>query len=130
MLNNALEKALRLCPHDTLIIIISDFSGADARTEQLTARIAAHNDVLGLLVHDPLRQRPTGQKIHVSDGYRQIELDLSDNRTSETLVHNYQKEQEDITNKLRRLSAPLLMISNEGDVVQQVRRLLGAPGRV
>jgi uncharacterized protein (DUF58 family) len=130
MLNNALEKALRLCPHDTLIIIISDFSGADARTEKLTARIAAHNDVLGLLVHDPLRHSPTGQTIHVSDGSRQIELDLSDKRTSEALVHDYQKEQEVITKKLRRLSAPLLMISNEGDVVQQVRRLLGATGRV
>jgi uncharacterized protein (DUF58 family) len=130
MLNQAIEKALRLCPHDTLVIIISDFSGADTRTEELTARIAAHNDVLGLLVHDPLRQRPTGKRIYVSDGLSQIELDLSDHRTSEALVHDYQKEQDNITHSLRRLSAPLLMISNEGDVVQQVRRLLGVPGRV
>lgn len=130
MLNQALEKALRLCPHDTLVIIISDFSGADTLTEELTARLAAHNDVLGLLVHDPLRLKPTGKRMHVSDGIRQIELDLSDNRTSETLAQDYLQEQQDIAYRLRRLSAPLLMISNEGDVVQQVRRLLGVQAGV
>ena len=130
MLNLAIEKATRLCPHDSLVIIISDFSGADKRTEELTVRLAAHNDVLGLLVHDPLRLRPAGKRIHVTDGSRQIELDLSDTQTSDALANDYQQEQEQIAFSLRKLSAPLLMISNEGDVVQQVRRLLGVPGRV
>ncbi len=130
MLNLAIEKATRLCPHDSLVIIISDFSGANKRTEELTVRLAAHNDVLGLLVHDPLRLRPAGKRIHVTDGSRQIELDLSDAQTSGALANDYQQEQEQIAYSLRKLSAPLLMISNEGDVVQQVRRLLGVPGRV
>jgi len=127
MLNRALEKALRLSPHDVLVVIVSDFFGVDARTEQLVARIAAHNDILGLLVHDPMRVRPAAERLRVGDGSRQLEIDLRDARLRDRLVSDYRDEQHRIAHLLRRLSAPLLMISNEGDLVEQVRRLLGVP---
>lgn len=129
MLNRALEKTLRLAPHDVLVIVISDFFGVDEETERLTARIAEHNDVLGLLVHDPIRLQPPARRITVSDGELQMEVNLTDKRTREKLAGDYREEQDHITRFLRKLSAPLLMVSNEGDVVDQVRRLLGVPVR-
>jgi len=129
MLNRALEKALQLAPHDVLIVMISDFFGVDEQTERLTARMAEHNDVLGLLVHDPIRLQPATQNLTVSDGSSQMEIDFADKRVREKLAEDYREEQEHITRFLNRLSAPLLMVSNEGDVVDQVRRLLGVPGR-
>jgi len=129
MLNRALEKALQLVPHDALVVMISDFFGVDGQTERLTARMAEHNDVLGLLVHDPLRLRPAKQNLTVSDGSLQMEIDFADKRVREKLARDYREEQEHITHFLNRLAAPLLMVSNEGDVVDQVRRLLGVPGR-
>jgi uncharacterized protein (DUF58 family) len=129
MLNRALEKALQLAPHDVLIVMISDFFGVDEQTEQLTARMAEHNDVLGLLVHDPIRLQPAKQNLTVSDGSLQMEIDFADKRVREKLASDYREEQEHITRFLNRLSAPLLMVSNEGDVVDQVRRLLGVPAR-
>ncbi len=129
MLNRALEKALRLAPHDVLIVMISDFFGVDEQTERLTARMAEHNDVLGLLVHDPIRLQPARQNLTVSDGSLQMEIDFADKRVREKLAEDYRVEQEYITRFLNRLAAPLLMVSNEGDVVDQVRRLLGVPGR-
>ncbi len=125
MLNTALEKAMRLARHDVLVVIISDFLGVDDETRKLTAQIAAHNDILGILVHDPMRLDPPGERLRVSDGTRHVEIDLNDSRLRERLIADYREEQEHITRSLRRLSAPLLMISNEGDVVSQVRRLLG-----
>lgn len=130
MLNLALERALRLAPHDVLVVIVSDFFGVDARTERLTARIAAHNDILGVLVHDPMRVEPAAELLRVGDGSRQAEIDLRDARLRERLVADYRDEQRRITRFLRRLSAPLLMVSNEGDVIEQVRRLLGVPPAV
>jgi uncharacterized protein (DUF58 family) len=127
MLNHALEKALRLAPHDVLVVVVSDFFGVDARTEQLVTRIAAHNDVLGVLVHDPMRVHPAAELLRVGDGSRQVEIDLRDARLRDRLVADYRDEQHRIAHFLRRLSAPLLMISNQGDVVEQVRRLLGVP---
>ena len=129
MLNQALEAALQLISHDTLVVMISDFFGVDEQTERLTARMAEHNDVLALLVHDPIRLKPAVQNLTVSDGSRQMEIDFADKRVREKIAHDYGDEQERITHFLRKLAAPLLMISNEGDVVDQVRRLLGVPDR-
>jgi len=130
MLNRALEKALQLITHDTLVVVISDFFGVDELTKGLAARMAEHNDVLALLVHDPIRLQPATQNLTVSDGSLQMEIDLADKRVREKLADDYGDEQEQITHFLNRLASPLLMISNEGDVVDQVRRLLGVPGRV
>lgn len=129
MLNEALKKAIRLAPHDVLVVIISDFFGADERTERLAGRLAEHNDVLGLLVHDPIRIDPGRQSFNVSDGALQMPLDLADKRVHKLIADDYREEQERITRFLKKLSAPLLLISNEGDVVEQVRRLLGVPGK-
>jgi len=128
MLNRALEKALQLVPHDALVVMISDYFGVDDRTERLTARMAEHNDVLALLVHDPIRLQPTEQKLTVSDGSLQMEIDFSKKQVRENIVENYSEEQRRIKRFLNKLAAPLLMVSNEGDVVDQVRRLLGVPG--
>ena len=125
MLNSALEKAMRLAKHDVLVVIVSDFFGADEQTSKLTARISTHNDILGILVHDPMRLDPPAGRLRASDGENQLEIDLEDRKLRERLVEDYRDEQERIARFLRRLSAPLLMISNEGDVVGQVRRLLG-----
>ena len=125
MLNTALEKAMRLAKHDMLVVIVSDFFGDDEQTSKLTARISTHNDILGILVHDPMRLDPPTGRLRASDGENQLEMDLGDRKLRERLVEDYRDEQERIARFLRRLSAPLLMISNEGDVVSQVRRLLG-----
>ena len=129
MLNRAVEKALQLVPHDALIVMISDYFGVNEQTERLTARMAEHNDVLALLIHDPIRLQPAEQQLTVSDGALQMEIDFADKRVREKIVENYRDEQQHITRFLNRLAAPLLMVSNEGDVVDQVRRLLGVPGR-
>jgi len=128
-LNRALEKARFLAPHDVLVVLISDGLGTDAQTERFAAQLAAHNDIIALLVHDPFRHAPATQNLTVSDGALQMELDLRDRSVSDTIAADYRDEQERLTRFLRRLSAPLLMISNQGDVVAQVRKLLGVPGR-
>jgi len=127
--NLVLEKAHLIAPHDVLIITISDGFGTDAATERLTAGLLEHNDLLALLVHDPIRLDPTGPRLTVSDGNLQMDLDLSDRKVSDAIAEDYRSDQEQMKHYLRRLSAPLLMISNQGDVVDQVRRLLGVPGR-
>jgi len=128
-LNRAIEKARVLAPHDVLVVVVSDGLGTDAQTEKRTAQLVAHNDILTLLVHDPMRLEPASQRLTVSDGSLQMDLDLANRSVSEKVVADYREEQQRLAHFLRRLSAPLLMISNQGDVVAQVRRHLGVPGR-
>ena len=125
MLNKALEKADRVGTHDFLVVLISDYFGADEQTERLVTELSSHNDVLAFLPHDPLRLDPGHQRVTVSDGSLQMELDLSKNTVREKIAADFQDEQEQIQTFLRKLSAPLLMINNQGDVARQVKQHLG-----
>ncbi len=130
-LNAALEMAKRLAKHDTLIVIVSDFQGIDAKTTRLTAQLAAHNDVLGLLMFDPVRAAPrrTDTRGVVTDGTRRLGVDFNDTDFLDKIATDYRDESEAIRVALRKLSAPLLPISTEGEVVQQIRALMGARAR-
>ena len=125
MLNAALKKAVRMAPHDVLVVLVSDFNGIDVETEKLATRLAAHNDMLAVLVHDPVRMRPPEGTIAVSDGSLQMAIDFNRKQVREKVLRDYEDEENRIKHFLRRLSAPLLTVSNEGDVVDQIRRLLG-----
>ena len=124
--NRGLEQAVRLAQHDSLVIIISDFLGADATSEALVSRLSAHNDVLGVLVHDPLRAAPpTAGRGLVTDGELQLEVDFSARKFARAIREDFENESTEIRQFLRKLSAPLLVISTAGDPAPQVRALLG-----
>jgi uncharacterized protein (DUF58 family) len=53
-LNGALEAARRLARHDYLVVLISDLDGVNDETRRIATELAAHNDVLIVLVYDPL----------------------------------------------------------------------------
>ena len=126
-LNVALEKALRLASHDNLLIVISDGNGVDDDTTRLTARLAAHNDVLCILAYDPLRATPRAARgqLVVTDGRLQVELELRDRKFRERIAADYREDLDGIRANLRKISAPLLPISTAGDVVEQIRKLIG-----
>src|SRR5262245_37519956 len=46
MLNRALEKAQGLVGHDYLVVVASDFDGADDETRRRVIELSAHNDVV------------------------------------------------------------------------------------
>ena len=48
-LNEALERADRLAPHDALVVLATDCDGANAETHRILSRIAARNDALAAL---------------------------------------------------------------------------------
>ncbi|MEN8210630.1 MAG: DUF58 domain-containing protein [Thermodesulfobacteriota bacterium] len=128
-LNQAIKNAQSLVTHDVLVVMVSDYFGVDKETERLTTRMAIHNDIIAFLIHDPIRMHPVARKLTLSDGHLQMEVDFSKKQVREKMVAEYKAEQEQIAHFLRKISAPLLKISNQGDVSQQVRRLLGVPGR-
>lgn len=126
-LNVALQQATRLAPHDHLVVVVSDFQGADEATTRLTAQLARHNDVLGMLLFDPLRKTPPpAGRVVVSDGARQLEVDLDESRLRDRIARDYADELEAIRKALRKLSAPLIPLSTAEEVPVQIRRALGA----
>ncbi len=129
MMNRCLESAARLAPHDVLVVLITDGSGLDDSGQQLISKIGQKNDIITLLIHDPSRFELQAQPLTLSDGKHQMEVDFSNDKVRKTLLEHYAKEQSQLQHCLRKLTAPLLPISNQGDVGDQLRRLLGVVPR-
>lgn len=126
-LDRALDAAAALASHDHLVCVVSDFAGAGERTHRLLRRLAAHNDVIGALVFDPLAQAPmpTRGRMVVSGGELQVELDLADGAVREPLASTFAGRLHDVAELLRRSGVPLLALDTAGDTAEQLGRLLG-----
>lgn len=129
MMNRCLESAARLSPHDVLVVLITDGAGLDETAHSLISKISRKNDIITLLIHDPSRLEPQKTPVTVSDGKRQMEVDFSNGTVRDRLLTHYTKEQEQLHHFLRKLTAPMLPISNQGDVGDQLRKLLGVVPR-
>jgi len=122
-LDAALDAAARVADHDHLVVIASDFDGHGRRTRDLLLRLAAHNDVLAVLVYDPfLVELPNSLELVVSDGRLQVELRKGARKSVADYAHGYGKT---ILAWEREIGVPVLPLSAAEDTASQLRRLLG-----
>ncbi len=131
MLNAVLERVSYLAKHDTLVVVISDFQGRDDRTLAKIKRLSRHNDVILLLIHDPiLRQLPAQGRFVVSDGTRQLEINPDSVRVKDRFSEAWQGRIGPLREELRQWGVPVLPIHTADDVASQVRETLGyVPGK-
>ncbi|TYL79776.1 DUF58 domain-containing protein [Bradyrhizobium cytisi] len=127
MLNTALEHALRRALHDTVVVIISDFDGADDATRKKIGAMALHNDVVALLVHDPLQSDlPPSASMTVTDGELQIRLDVGRDSVRKYISQATEERLKGVFAWTHELGIPVLPLSAAEDTAMQLRRLLGA----
>ena len=130
MLNQVLESALRLASHDHLLVVISDFTssdaGADVDSEKMLTRLAAHNDVLAVLVHDPsAHDFPASQDLVATDGQLQVSLPLGQGKARERIQAFSRGRIKDILAWQHRIGVPVLPLDTAEEAAPQVQRLLG-----
>jgi hypothetical protein len=126
MLDEALRRVERLATHDALVCLITDGHGADAETRRLTTRIAQHNDLLALLIYDPLEGLlPIAGRDVFADGTRQLEVDTGSDRLRAAFRASFDEWVKRAREFLLRREVPLIPISAAEDVAGQLRRLLG-----
>lgn len=121
---NTLRHASRLAAHNHLIVIISDFYGLNEQCSSSLRFLTTHNDVLGMLVHDPLASRlPSSKQLVVSDG--QLQLDVGDRASRQRVADAVTGRIESVLNLQRRFDMPILPISTGEDALPQLQKLLG-----
>ncbi|MEJ8859733.1 DUF58 domain-containing protein [Variovorax robiniae] len=126
ILNQAMEKAARVAHHDHLVVVVSDFDGHDALTRDLLARIAARNDLLAMVVHDPfLSELPPSGDLVVSDGELQVELGLGRNTVRRGIAEFVDARSRELFEWRHRIGVPVLPLSAAEETAPQLRRLLG-----
>ncbi len=125
-LNRPLEAAGRMAGHDHLIIVFSDFDGIDGCTHRVISRMARHNDVVLVLVHDPAAlEIPSEAQLVVSDGRLQIALDTRPGQVQEALQSATEGRLNRILNWQTELGVPVLPLSAGEETVPQIRSLMG-----
>ncbi len=128
-LNDVLEAVVRACRHDALILIASDFDGANERTRDLLIHLSHANDVVCCLIYDPLAiHLPSAEQLVVSNGELQIELELGQEKIRKNILEASDRRIRPILAWQHELGIPVLPLSNAEDVTQQVRHLLGHVG--
>jgi len=133
MLNEVLAQADRIATHDHLVILVSDFDGVDERTRKLVLGLKRRGDVICFLVHDPSATEGIAtERLVVSDGQLQLELDLGDGRMRRRLLAYSSGRLDQVISWQRDVGIPVIPITTAEDAVAQARRLLGArriPGK-
>lgn len=125
-LNGALRAVMALAPHDSLVCVVSDFAGADEETLRALRVLATHNDVIGVLVFDPMAQNfPRHGRLVVTQGELQLDIAVGRPRERQPLAHFFSERLRDVADLLRRSRVPLLMIDTAQDELMQLRRELG-----
>ncbi|WP_431015052.1 DUF58 domain-containing protein [Bradyrhizobium pachyrhizi] len=126
MLNRALEHAERRTMHDATVILISDFDGADTATRRMIGAIARHNNVVAVLVHDPLQSDlPASSRMTVTDGELQIQLEVGRESVRKSIAQASQERLRGVFAWTRELGIPVLPLSTAEETAPQLRRLLG-----
>lgn len=125
-LNEILEAVARICHHDALILIASDFDGADDKTRDLLLHLSRSNDVVCCLAYDPLAvQLPPAEQLVVSNGELQVEVMLGEEKVRRNILDASDKRLRAILSWQHELGVPVLPISTADDVALQLRHLLG-----
>lgn len=129
-LNEVLRGVARAVKHDYLVVLISDFDGADDETTRLVSRMAQHNDVIAVPVYDPSSQElPSSGRLVVSNGELQIELDLGKASSRRKALEFTSGRLAPILRWHGEIGVPVMPMSTAESVLDQARRLLGHAAR-
>jgi uncharacterized protein (DUF58 family) len=125
-LNEVLRAVTRVCHHDALIIIASDFDGANQNTRDLLLNLSRSNDVVCCLTYDPLAVKlPAAEQFVVSNGELQVELLLGQEKIRKSILEASDTRIRSILAWQKEIGVSVLPISTADDVASQIRHLLG-----
>jgi uncharacterized protein (DUF58 family) len=126
MLNEVLECVSRLARHDYTILLISDFHGVDAKTDELLLSLRQRNDLMAALIYDPLEMKlPSTGELVASNGQLQAELQFGRERIRKSLQDASDGRIRHILAWGAKLDMPVLPISTAEDTAAQVQCALG-----
>jgi hypothetical protein len=88
--------------------------------------MARHNDVVALLVHDPMQSDlPASARMTVTDGELQIEVEVGRASVRRSILQSTQERLRGVLSWTRDLGVPVVPLSAAEDTAQQINRLLG-----
>jgi uncharacterized protein (DUF58 family) len=126
-LNEVLGQVSRIARHDHLVLVFSDFDGIDETTRRRLGGLAAHNDVILLVVHDPMaRTLGATDRLVLGDGERQAEFNLGVDRLRDRLSTWTSDRLDRIFAWQNEINLSVLPLDAGEETLRQLRQLMGA----
>ncbi len=125
-LNEVLKSIARIAHHDHLVLVFSDFDGIDETTHRHLSGISAHNDMILMLLHDPIaRQLEPGENTVIGDSRMQAELDLGSGPIREAVTAQSRNRLDRIIKWQTEIKLSVFPLSAGEETLPQLRQLLG-----
>lgn len=107
----------------SLIFLLSDFRGLPQQAEQSFARLAAHNDVVSILIFDPVEAAaPPAGRYPLSDGQRFAVLDTGDPTVADAYRNRFASHRDAVRALCHRYGSHFLTLATSQPVPEALRR--------
>lgn len=127
--NAGLARLNRVSRPGSQVFLVGDFAGLDAESGRLIHRLRRHNDVAALQVVDPLELAPPPPaRYGVALGAERGVLDLRSGAARRAYQAHFDAQRRAVDDLMRRHGVPLARLATDGDIVQQMRRILASAG--
>lgn len=124
MIDKVLYQANNTLTHDNVVIVISDFQNLNEDGYKQLTTMSQHNDVIAIMVSDPMEMEIPKVKMPVSDGHSQILL-----KGRESTCDNYRdrsREFRDLTiDRFAKYGIPFMEFTTSRSVVDQIKDIFG-----
>ena len=126
-IGKSLKALSALVKHDDLVVLIGDGRAMDEETAKHITRINVHNDVIGALIYDPMEEAIVkSPSLFITDGIDMVDVDSSDKQLIERYRERLSERKEDFQKLSRKNAMPVLSISTEFPVLDQLHEQLRA----
>ncbi len=130
-LAKSLKILTSLAKHDDLVVLIGDGRALDEETAKHITRINIHNDVIGVLVYDPMEEElMRSSSLFFTDGVDTIDVDSSDKQFIQKYAQRLSGRKESFRQLSRKNALPVLSISTQYPVLDQLYEQLNITKRV
>ncbi len=124
-LSLVLDKLIRLCPANHLLVIVSDFHDFNQRCRQQIKSLALKNDVFAAIISDPLEHElPEGKQFVASNGMMQLAIDTADPAFAQSFRQYQLQRIERIKSELNSAGVTLMDLNTISDSYKQLRRCI------
>ncbi|MCB1825608.1 MAG: DUF58 domain-containing protein [Candidatus Competibacteraceae bacterium] len=119
----ALHRLASAVRPGSLVFLLSDFRDLPHQAEQSFARLAAHNDVVSILVFDPVEaDAPPSDRYPLSDGQRFAVLDSGDPTVADAYRNRFASHREAVRALCHRHGSHFLTLATNQPVPETLRR--------
>jgi len=120
-LSKSLKILSSLVKHDDLVVLIGDARAMDEESARHITRINAHNDVIGVIVFDPMEEEIVpSSSLFLTDGKETVDLDSTDKQFIQKYKARLAKRNEEFVHLSRKNALPVLSVSTERPVLDQL----------